>query len=410
MRVQNTLFVIGLMCATGAAHDAGAAGFYLQEQSARGQGAAFAGGAANPADATIIFNNPAGMTELKGPQGVAGLAVIMPKSEFTNTGLTTGNDGGNPFSPTPVPSFFFATPFGDGGMWGGLAITAPFGLANKYNPGWFGRYNSTENVLKTVNIAPSAAFKVSDAVSIGGGVNFEYANADLKQDIFTGGADDHAQVKGDSWDIGVNVGLLWNINPQTRAGLHYRSAITHHIEGSLNVSGPVNLGFTSLPAKAKLKLPDVVELGLTHDISPRLKLLGTVNWFGWDNFDEIRVDTALPDIVSEQDWRNTFAVAVGAEWKQDERWTYRGGLQFDQTPTGAHRDARVPDSNRFWVSLGASYAVNSRFSIDGAASHLFMGDADVNVSNQFGPFPAQTTSGTAENSATILSLQTVVKF
>lgn len=411
MRLQKTLFLIGLMCATGAAHDAGAAGFYLQEQSARGQGAAFAGGAANPADASIIFNNPAGMTGLHGAQGLAGLAVIMPKSTFTNTGLTTGNDGGNPFSPTPVPSFYVAAPFGDGGMWGGLAVTAPFGLANKYNAGWFGRYNSTESVLKTVDIAPAAAFKVNNRLSVGFGVNFQYANADLKQDISTGGPDDHAQVKGDSWETGYNLGVLWNIDPKTNVGLHYRSAITHGIEGSLNVSGPVFLGFNSVPAKAKLKLPEVVEFGITHDVSPRLKLLGTVNWFGWSNFNEIRVDTAtLPDVVAVQDWRNTYAVAVGAEWKQNERWIYRGGLQFDETPTGAHRDTRVPDSNRFWVSLGASYAVNNRFSIDGAASHLFMGNAGVNVTNQFPGLPAATTSGTADNEATILSLQAVVKF
>ena len=419
MKIKQLLFTAGLIAAVTAAQKASAAGFYIQEQSVKERGAAFAGAAANPADASVIFNNPAAMAELVRPQGVAGVAVIIPTSSFTNNGSnigggppTGGGDGGNPFDPIPVPSFYAAAPIDGGTWWLGLAVTAPFGLSNNYGDTWFGRYNSTKSVLRTYDIDPSVAVKLSDQWSLGAGIDIQYAYADLQQAIFTGVADDFAEVKGDSWKVGYNLGVLWDVDPATRLGLHYRSAITQDISGNLTVSGPVPLGFpTTQAASAELKLPNVIEFGATHQFSPQLKVLGSVDWFGWNNFNEIRVNTTfLPAIVTTEDYRNTVALALGAEWKQDDKWTYRGGIQFDETPTSSHRDTRVPDSNRFWLSAGGSYQVTPNFGVDGALSHLFMGDASVNDTNQFGIGPPINTIGTSKNQVTIVSLQGVAKF
>ena len=49
------------------------AGFALIEQSVSGLGNAYAGGAAIADDASTVYFNPAGMTRLKGVQGVAGM-------------------------------------------------------------------------------------------------------------------------------------------------------------------------------------------------------------------------------------------------------------------------------------------------------------------------------------------------
>lgn len=414
MQFKNALFVAGLIGAVSAAQTASAAGFYIQEQSVKAQGSAFAGAAANAEDASVIFNNPAAMTDLSGPQGAAGVAVIIPSASFTDRGSnigggppTGGNDGGDPFSAVPVPSIYLATPIKDGTWWVGLAVTAPFGLSNEYNKGWVGRYNSTKSVLRTIDIDPSVAVKVGGNVSLGAGVDIQHAYADLQQAVFTGLADATARVEGDSWKVGYNVGLLWDVDPATKLGLHYRSAITQNIDGTLSVSGII----PATAATADLKLPDIIEFGASHDFSSRLKVMGSVDWFGWNNFNEIRVQTAtLPDSVTTEDYRNTWMVAVGAEWKQDDKWTYRGGVQFDETPTGSNRDTRVPDSNRFWLSAGGSYQMTPAFSIDGALSHLFMPDASVNVSNQFGAGPTINTIGSSSNQVTIVSLGGSLKF
>ena len=68
---------------------AGASGFALLEQSASRLGTAFAGTAAAADDATTVFFNPAGMTQLEGRQLAAGLASgIEITSEFRDAGST----------------------------------------------------------------------------------------------------------------------------------------------------------------------------------------------------------------------------------------------------------------------------------------------------------------------------------
>lgn len=62
-----------------AAGSANAAGFYIQEQSVSGQGASFAGAAAQPRDASVVFFNPAGMTHLPGGNMHAGVSLLVPE-------------------------------------------------------------------------------------------------------------------------------------------------------------------------------------------------------------------------------------------------------------------------------------------------------------------------------------------
>ena len=90
-------------------------------------------------------------------------------------------DKGDPRTVAPVPTAFYARPLGaDGGISGhGLALTAPWGLGVQYEDDWFGRYNSIETRLTTVNVSPALAYRVTEWLSIGGGVNVEYADAKL---------------------------------------------------------------------------------------------------------------------------------------------------------------------------------------------------------------------------------------
>ena len=109
------------------------------------------------------------------------------------------------------------------------------------------------------------------------------------------------------------------------------------------------------------------------------------------------------------------AAALGAKWKQDEKWTFRGGVQYDQTPTTLpDRSTRTPDGDRYWLSLGATYAVNEKLSLDFAASHLFITDGDITLTKRFyAGSPVDTTvnvNGRAESSVEIFSLQANWKF
>ncbi|MCH8106129.1 MAG: outer membrane protein transport protein, partial [Proteobacteria bacterium] len=147
-----------------------ASGFALIENSASGQGNAYAGAAAHTTDASTIFFNPAGMMRLEGDQiSIAG-HLIIPEASFTNNGSTAtpafgspalggaNDDGGaNAF----VPNFYWVKTIDEKTKFG-LGVQTLFGLATEYDRNWVGRYHAVETDLKTININPSIAYQLND--------------------------------------------------------------------------------------------------------------------------------------------------------------------------------------------------------------------------------------------------------
>ena len=216
------LAVLGL--ATCLSTQSNAAGFFIQEQSVSGLGAAFAGQAAMPRDASILYYNAAGMTYLEGMNGNIGVNVIAPVSDIDDTGSSTpavnfggtGQDSKNPYDPTPVPNLYYTHQINDK-VWAGLAITAPFGLGSEYDENWFGRYDSIKTELKTINVQPSVAFKVNDRLSLGAGIDIQYADAELTSAVFVGaGAVGKSILKGDDVSYGYNLGAMYDVTELTR--------------------------------------------------------------------------------------------------------------------------------------------------------------------------------------------------
>lgn len=377
---------------------ANAAGFYIQEQSVRGLGSAFSGSVTSIDDASTIYFNPAGMTKLDRAQVNAGVHLLVPSAELDDTGSTFlgapvgGGDGGNPYNPTPVPNGFAAMPLlDDNSLWGGIGVTAPFGLASDYGDDWFGRFDSIKTELKVINIQPSLAYKATNWLSIGAGVDIQYADAELTSAVSDTLAEGESKLKGDDWSVGYNVGLIIKPVETTEIGMHYRSAISHELDGRISVEGltglvPTAPNFTT-GGTADLDLPDMATFGVAHQVTPDLRLMAQATWFGWNNFQDI---TAISDAGAEltsvtQNYQTTWAFAVGAEYDINDQWTVRGGYQFDETPTtDEFRTSRTPDGDRNWFSLGATYNWNPNMSIDMAATYINVDDGVINVSRNNG--------------------------
>ena len=60
----------------------------------------------------------------------------------------------------------------------------------------------------------------------------------------------------------------------------------------------------------------------------------------------------LADIYFKDVWR----FSVGANYRYNDQWMFRGGIAYDQTPVrDEFRTPRLPDSDRTWLSFGAQY-------------------------------------------------------
>ncbi len=84
------------------------AGLMLYEQGTPDVGLASAGQGARAQDASAVFTNPAGMTQLEGSQLLVGAEPLFGNYTFSPNAKTTvkGTNGGNAAVPLPSGSFF----------------------------------------------------------------------------------------------------------------------------------------------------------------------------------------------------------------------------------------------------------------------------------------------------------------
>jgi long-chain fatty acid transport protein len=427
-RAKRNLGAVLSMSALAVAGNAMAGGFYIQEQSAAGVGRAQAGNVVAADDASTIYFNPAGLTELEGIQTASGIDLIVPSASLSDNGTVDhslgaslgnpsshgysapgGNSGGNPGSATPIPDFYLSAQIPDTPLTLGFGVTAPFGFASKFAQGFFGRYDSIDSFVETIDFAPTIAWKVNDWLSLGAGLDEQYAYVKLRNALpdplsLTGpspSTDGRLTLSGHTWTTGFNVGILLKPTPDTKIGLTYREGITHNIKGSLTISGLSGLlkgQNEQVSGDAALDLPDIMSAGISQKITPELTLLGEFDYYTWSNFQEIDIHAGggLGQLITPEGYRDTFSVAVGGEYQLTPELKLRGGLKYDQTPTtDIDRDTRVPDGDRVWLAGGVHYKLTENLGLDGGYAHIFVTDSNIDISRSFyGQVPIILTTST----------------
>ena len=394
---QVNRLVAGLALA-GCTHLAHAAGFALIEQNASGLGNAYAGAAAVAEDASTIYFNPAGMSLLPDRQFVVAGHLIKLKAEFSGTvsPAVGGGQGGDAGDVSFVPNAYFAYRVSPD-LHLGLGVNAPFGLKTEYDADWMGRFQAIKSDLKTINVNPSIAYKVSEQFSVGAGVSLQYLETELTNSAGQAGV---AVVEGDDYGWGFNVGALWQVSPATRVGLAYRSQIDYDLEGSVS--------FSAMPAlnddvTAETTMPDSASLSLFHKLSPTWDLLADINWTGWSDFDKLAIYRTSGALLSftPENWDDTLRYSVGATWHTSDRLSLRGGVAYDEAPVSdADRTPRIPDGARTWIAFGGQYRLGKGSAIDFGYAHLFVNDPGLNSTGS-----GTTLTGEYDSAVDILSAQ-----
>lgn len=381
--MKNPTFKIAaaaMMVAGAFATQTYAAGFQLSEQSAIQMGRAMAGAGIVGDDLSAVHYNPAGMTLLSGTRMQAtGTWVAVNLDYESHDGSVTENGR---LKGQTIPAGFITHQINDS-LWAGLGLTVPYGMGTEYGEGWEGKSRGTESMILTFDINPNLAWKVNEKLSVGGGISLQYAKAELGM----GMGPMQANVKGDSWAWGWNVGLMFQPVETVRLGLAYRSHIAHNAEGHTDVKGLLNL---TSDMKVRIKTPDTVTLSATWEATDALRLSGTARWSKWSNFRSLNVQnldlagTKLGTTVVENNWDDTWFFSVGADYKLNGQWTVRGGVAYDQGPVeNQYRMAVIPDTDRVWFSGGASYKYTDNLTFDFGATYI-KGVGDTDLYNKVG--------------------------
>jgi long-chain fatty acid transport protein len=428
----KTLGYMSVLAATAACLGAGSAqasGFALREGSADWMANAFAGNTAKAYDASTAYTNPAGMVRLDQNEIDASVNGIFPSIHFSGTNTvgaaqTPGTNGGNLIEPAATAGTFAVWSFSPDLKFG-FGATAPFGQRIANPTDFVGRYQSLVSSITDLSFSVSAAYRVTDRFSIGGGPVVDYFNTRLTQaqnigvNALTG--DPVGSAYGDDVGVGFDIGAMYQIDDGTRAGVNYRSRISHRVSGSQFIFVPPLLAAgspaTAAPlarldshANADITLPDNVSVGLYHEITPRWAVMSDLQWTHWSLLKEITIvpTSGAPTTSLPEDWRNTWFVGIGTSYRVLDALLLQTGFSYDQSPVrDLTRTTRVPDSDRYNLGVGLTWSVLPNVNLQAAYLHTFFASAP--ISNSATP-SAGTIQGKYSTDANSVSLGATVKF
>lgn len=375
--------------------NANAAGFHLREQSASAQGNAYAGATAGAEDNSYAYYNVAGLTRQKGTQLTVGGTYIAPKATAKNVRDAQGNrdaDVQNVVHAAVSPNITISHQIND--KWFiGLAGNSPFGMIAKYDHEWIGKDHGITSDVKTATFTPMTAYKATDNLSLGAGVQIQYLWAHLTGSSSSTGTG-HVAEDGHSWAVGYQLGALYELTEKTRFGVGYRSEIKHKIKGKMKSSGsalsmspdPEMAGkgafidsLLNQSIKVNLDTPAMLSFGAYHDINDRWAIMAEYQRVFWSSFQDLtfksRSGHNMPgkDYIASvnEKWRDTNFYSLGTSIMLDEQWKLRLGLAYDQSAvTLQHRTPRIPDSDRFWMTAGLGYHYNEHLDFNLAYTYI----------------------------------------
>lgn len=356
--------------------NAQAAGFHLREQSSAAQGNAYAGATAGAEENSYAYYNVAGLTRQKGTQFSAGASYIAPKATAKNVKDANGNrdaDVQNVVHAAISPNFAISHQVNDK-LFLGFSGNSPFGMITKYDRDWVGSDHGVTSDVKTALFTPMAAYKATDKLSVGAGLQIQYVWAHLTNSTMNGVVK-HVSANGNALDIGYQLGAMYEFTDSTRVGVGYRSEIKHKIKGDMDASYPHPL--LNQDISVKLTTPAMLSLGVYHDINTRWAVMAEYQRVFWSSLKNL---TFVGDQLNngqyitrvEEKWRDTNFYAIGTSYMLDEQWKLRLGLAYDQSAVSVkHRTPRIPDTDRVWYSAGLSYQYNEHLSFNAAYTYMY---------------------------------------
>ncbi|MGE0701301.1 MAG: OmpP1/FadL family transporter [Hyphomicrobiaceae bacterium] len=420
-----------------------AGGFSVREQSAEYQGSSFAGNGAAGGGLSGMFWNPAvaayapaGFYSESHYSAVFGRVEITGDSFINGVNLGLPRDSGDIAKDAVVPASYMSWRINPQ-LVAAISVNSPFGLTTEpSNRFWAGQTFARTSEIKTYNFSPTLAYKLTPGLAVAVGLQIEHIEGRLKAAAGNtpgGTAEFNNVVRGDDTAFGVTAGINWMPSAHTSIGLGYRSSIDHTLEGTVTVPGAVAGVFGAAAPlldrgaaiKGGITLPEIVTASLRHGLTDRFAVLGTVEWSHWsrlEKFDVICANNATGNpafcplgngqLVSSLPlgWHDGWFFALGGEYRYTERLMLRAGGAYEISPVQSadERSQRVPDVDRVWASLGATYKWNDQISFDIGYSHIFGLDGDIDRTTRLGAF-TERFIGSVDSQVDIVSASLKVK-
>jgi len=331
---------------------------------------------ANGADAT--YYNPANMSFNKNilSSEIDLMYVYLPSMTYKDNCSTSANgnfyDGESKEEKSIVPSIFISSKaYNDEKVRYGFSVTIPGGLTRRWDTAYQKAY-AEEFTLQIIEFNPTMAYKLSNNLSIGGGLRVIYSSGVVKSDGTDANKPAIRDMEGTTIEYGYNLALSYKPIPSTNISLTYRSNIDLKEEGNakLYLSGSkVYDGGTSVT----VPLPAVLALAVAYDITSRTTLEVEFDRTYWSTYKDLdfEYNDSIPVILQSsfddpkaRNWEDTNAFRIGLTHKISDKLTAMIGYSDDGNPIpDSSVSFESPDYNSNTYSFGFDYDLDTKSSI-----------------------------------------------
>lgn len=255
--------------------------------------------------------------------------------------------------------------------------------------------------------------------------------------------------------FGYNIGFQWDITESTMLGVHFRSKVNHSLTGEAERDNGGNLqyarrlqneadgageqlllslrepltGFSAgetypslvtlkalqntndQSVRADLTIPETINIGLQHQLSPRLKVALNYVWTNWSRFDELeffytgqprffddvfrqvigrelrpneRVDRRDNPTFQPLNFEDAARYGIGADYRWSEELNLRSGFAYVEPVIDADTTTdriRAPIDHTYVFTVGATWRMDPQTSIDVAAAYTLISDGAIRQRN-----------------------------
>ncbi len=409
-----------------------ASGFALFEHGNRGMAM---GGAMTAVadDPSALFWNPAGIAfqDDEGLQVMMGVTFITADQDFVGESPYPG-DGytasqkGQTFYP---PHAYMVIPSSDRVSFG-FAMTAPYGLGTWWDDDFAGRFISKRVNIQTFDLAADVAFKLSNALAIGVGVDYAISQIDLTKNIgfinpytqqLTDVGQAHMTTDGlgnDAW--GWHASFLAKLGGGFQLGALYRSEIDMDYTKGHGSFRQFTTGYQDYDALLRTQIPFGEDVQLASHITfpsywsvgfayqgEKWTFSGQWGRMGWDSFQELAIE--FPDYphlsqTMPEDYEDADQYRFGMEHRVSEKFAYQLGFLIDETPQPIHSmSPLLGDGDRTGYCIGFSFG-GGHFQTDVGYMYLTFDERGTNGTSESGY------NGSYKTTAHLLGATMTLKF
>lgn len=347
-----------------------AGGFAVTEQNAVSAGTGGAG-AARDDDPGAAWHQPAALADGRGLRVGFSAIFARPSLEARALDGSWSEDNEAAWATPPHLDISYAR-----GRWAaGLSLGIPFGSGVTWPTDWEGRHEIVASDLKVFRAAPFVAWSFGK-LRIAAGAHADFGRLQIRRDLDFIDMEGDVAIDMDGRAFGFDAAVFYQPAKHLAFGAVFRSGTELALDGGANFTAPDAFA-AKIPdqaARSAIALPAQLSLGGKY-VRGNYTLLADVDWTRWSTNRQLVVDfeeMATPDVVQEQQWRNTLSVRAGGEYRRG-RLTLRHGTYVEQSPAPVDKLApSSPDANRLGLVAGASWKLNASLRVDGFVEQMFL--------------------------------------